>query len=71
LLATKSDFDEVRVDDLPCYALFSLHDAPSLDIPPTVTKFLQNYVDVFPTELPLGVPPIRGIEHLIDLIPGA
>jgi hypothetical protein len=77
LLATKSDFVEVRADNLPCYALvcshvlFSLDDAPSLDIPPAVTKLLQDYTDVFPTELPPGVPPIRGIEHQIDLIPGA
>jgi hypothetical protein len=40
LLATKSDFDDVHDDNLPCYALvcshmlFSLDDAPSLDIPP-------------------------------------
>jgi hypothetical protein len=24
---------------------------------------------VFPTEIPPGLPPIRGIEHQIDLIP--
>ena len=77
MLATKSDFDEVHDDNLPCYALvcshvlFSLDDAPSLDIPPAVTKLLQYYADVFPKELPPGLPPIRGIEHQIDLIPGA
>jgi hypothetical protein len=76
LLATKFDFDDVRDDNLPCYALvcspmlFSLDDAPSLDIPPTITKLLQDYADVFPKELPPGLPPIRGIEHQIDLIPG-
>ncbi|CAJ2651349.1 unnamed protein product [Trifolium pratense] len=31
---------------------------------------LGEYEDVFPTELPNGLPPIRGIEHQIDLIPG-
>jgi hypothetical protein len=46
LLATKSVFDGVRDDNLPCYALvcshmlFSLDDAPSLDIPLAVTKLL-------------------------------
>jgi hypothetical protein len=52
------------------HMLFSLDDAPSLDIPPVVTKLLQDYADVFPKELPLGLPPIRSIEHQIDLILG-
>ncbi|XP_039833241.1 uncharacterized protein LOC120694146 [Panicum virgatum] len=30
-----------------------------------------EYADVFPKEVPPGLPPIRGIEHQIDLIPGA
>ena len=32
---------------------------------------LQEYEDVFPDEVPLGLPPKRGIEHQIDLVPGA
>jgi hypothetical protein len=36
-----------------------------------VADLLQDFEDVFPQETPAGLPPIRGIEHQIDLIPGA
>ncbi|XP_062208944.1 uncharacterized protein LOC133910632 [Phragmites australis] len=77
LLATRADFDELHDANLPCYALVcsrmlvSLDEAPTLHIPPAVANLLQEYKDVFPAELPPGLPPIRGIEHQIDLIPGA
>jgi hypothetical protein len=32
---------------------------------------LQEFKDVFPAEIPPGLPPLRGIEHQIDLIPSA
>ena len=32
---------------------------------------LQEFEDMFPEEMPNGLPPIRGIEHQIDFIPGA
>ena len=77
LLATRADFDDLRDTHLPCYALVcssmlvSLDDAPPLDIPPAVSNLLQEYADVFPTDLPPGLPPLCGIEHQIDLIPDA
>ncbi|WVZ80713.1 hypothetical protein U9M48_028170 [Paspalum notatum var. saurae] len=77
LLATHADFDDLRDTHLPCYALVcssmlvSLDAAPPLDIPPAVSHLLQEYADVFPKDLPPGLPPLRGIEHQIDLIPGA
>ncbi|XP_042446435.1 uncharacterized protein LOC122031383, partial [Zingiber officinale] len=36
-----------------------------------VVVILQDFEDVFPKEVPHGLPPMRGIEHQIDLIPGA
>ena len=41
---------------------------PSL--PSVFSKLLQDYEDVFPDEIPQGLPPIRGIEHQIDFMPG-
>ena len=39
---------------------------------PSEFKFLlQEFADVFSEESPNGLPPIRGIEHQIDLVPGA
>ncbi|XP_044973915.1 uncharacterized protein LOC123441680, partial [Hordeum vulgare subsp. vulgare] len=40
-------------------------------LPPAVINILQEFADVFPQDVPPGLPPIRGIEHQIDLIPGA
>jgi hypothetical protein len=50
--------------------LISLHNLQQ-SLPPIVADVLQEYADVFPSEVPSGLPPLRGIEHLIDLIPGA
>ncbi|KAF8083326.1 hypothetical protein N665_0781s0004 [Sinapis alba] len=36
-----------------------------------MTKLLQDYSDVFPEDIPQGLPPIRGIEHQIDFVPGS
>lgn len=35
-----------------------------------VLALLQKYKDVLSDELPVDLPPIRGIEHQIDLVPG-
>jgi hypothetical protein len=75
ILATKLDLFDIDASTV-CYALickdalFSIDDIAST-LPPTVTNILQEYADVFPHELPPGLPPLRGIEHQIDLIPGA
>ena len=75
-IATKSDLDVIDATTAVCYALickqtlFSLEDI-HLSLPPVVTNLLQEYADVFPKEMPPGLPPIHGIENQIDLIPGA
>jgi hypothetical protein len=50
--------------------LFSLDDI-ARSLPSAVTNILQEFEDIFLVEIPPGLPPFRGIEHQIDLIPGA
>eukprot|EP00258_Populus_trichocarpa_P031547 XP_024447566.1 uncharacterized protein LOC112325356 [Populus trichocarpa] len=40
-------------------------------VPSVVKVLLQEFEDVFPDDIPSGLPPIRGIEHQIDFVPGA
>ena len=40
-------------------------------LPGAVVSLLQDYEDVFPEDVPQGLPPIRGIEHQIDFVPEA
>ena len=42
-----------------------------LALPSAIGSLLQEYKDVYPEETPHGLPPIRGIEHQIDFVPGA
>jgi hypothetical protein len=76
LLTTKSDLDELSASNGPCYALVCKHDLYSIEdvyiaLPLAVADLLQEYMDIFPSEISPGLPPVRGIEHKIDLIPGA
>jgi len=43
----------------------------SSTLPNVAFNVLQEYEDVFLEEVSLGLPPKRGIEHQIDLVPGA
>ena len=57
---------------VPLYkeAYFTTNDLdPSL--PSVAMSLLQEFVDIFPDDVPNGLPPLRGIEHQIDFIPGA
>ena len=43
----------------------------SATLPKDILSFIQDFADIFPEDMPLRLPPVRGIEHQIDLVPGA
>ena len=63
MLATKSEINELIASTSVTYALvckdalISLHDMQQ-SLPPTVANILQEYLDVFPSEIPAGLPPM-------------
>nr|CAD1832771.1 unnamed protein product [Ananas comosus var. bracteatus] len=40
-------------------------------IPPIIVPLIHEFKDVIPEEIPTGLPPMREIQHCIDLVPGA
>ena len=58
----------------PFSSLHASHDAFSFSTPHIqheMHKLLKDYEDVFPTDLPTGLPPERAVTHGIDLILGS
>ena len=69
LFATKSEMREVceNPSSVMHYVLLCKDEAPkaitSHDLPLVFSSLIQEFQDVFPDELPPGLPPLRGIEH--------
>ena len=76
MMARKGDLKELSEPNVMFFVLLykdtllSTNNLPST-LPSVIFDVLQEYEDVFPDEVPPGLPPKRGIEHQIDLVTGA
>jgi hypothetical protein len=76
MMARKGDLKELSDPNTMFFVLLckdnflSTNHLPST-LPSVVFDVLQEYEDMFPEEVPPGLPPKRGIEHQIDLVPCA
>ncbi|KAK2356459.1 hypothetical protein QL285_093789 [Trifolium repens] len=74
MFATENEVKDAIDNGELVYMLFAKNakqDNVETPLKQQLEAILGEYEDVFPIELPIGLPPIRGIEHQIDLIPGA
>ncbi|GJS76143.1 putative nucleotidyltransferase, ribonuclease H [Tanacetum coccineum] len=69
-LLTLSQFeDELEIGD-DVFVLIGKEVAVDSEIPEAMIPLLEEFLDVFPDELPNGLPPLRDIQHHINLEPG-
>ncbi|KAJ0814782.1 putative nucleotidyltransferase, Ribonuclease H [Helianthus annuus] len=70
-LLTISQFQDELEDTDSVFVLIGKAVPEEVEIPEAMVPLLEEFSDVFPVELPDGLPPLRDIQHHIDLEPGS
>ncbi|XP_076905920.1 uncharacterized protein LOC143561833 [Bidens hawaiensis] len=68
---TISQFEDKLKDAYTVFVLLGREVSEKTKIPEAMAPLFDEFVDVFPDELPDGLPPLRDIQHHIDLEPDA
>jgi hypothetical protein len=68
-LLAKQEFIREMLDADQVYLLYGEECSPMNIIPEAITGLLEEFVDVFPKDPPEELPPLRDIQHQIDLVP--
>lgn len=69
LMLSQTPFEEeLRTADVLYVLVATQSTTPaSFRVPPEFAPLIQEFMDVFPADLPTGLPPLRDIQHCIDL----
>ncbi|XP_038721986.1 uncharacterized protein LOC120014137 [Tripterygium wilfordii] len=70
-LLSHRPFEKALSDSSVVYMLISKEVMTGTKIPAEVRDLLIEFGDVFPEDLPIGLPLLRDVQHRIDLIPGS
>ena len=73
LIISKSQFEEEIREHCPIFALVATYATSdrAIEVPTEFSTLITEFQDLFPDELPAGLPPLRDIQHHIDLVPNA
>ena len=69
----EDEFDRESKELKQVYAVVVMDGEPKkvAEIPNSIQPLIKEFEVLFPKELPAGLPPMRNIQHCIDLAPGA
>jgi hypothetical protein len=70
-LLTRREFITEMLASKVVYVLVSKDSCKGEEIPEEIKGLMGEFADVFPIELPNELPPLRDIQHQIDLMPGS
>lgn len=70
-LLTVSQFEDQLEQGGEVFVLIGKEVAEDSEIPEAMIPLIKEFFDVFPDELPDGLPPLHDIQHHIDLEPGS
>ena len=70
-MLTRSGVEKALMENGKGFAIAVREEKESTEIPPSLIPFLKEFSDVVPKEIPHGLPPMRDMQHCIDLVPGS
>jgi hypothetical protein len=70
-LLTRSGVEKALMENGEGFAIVVREEKEPTEIPPSLIPFLKEFSDVVPEEIPHGLPPMRDMQHCIDLVPGS
>ena len=73
LVHNEDEFDKEAKESKQIFAMVLTEETPQtpVEVPAAVQPLITEFKELFPDELPAGLPPMRDIQHCIDLVPGA
>uniref|UniRef100_A0A2N9IIC5 Reverse transcriptase n=1 Tax=Fagus sylvatica TaxID=28930 RepID=A0A2N9IIC5_FAGSY len=70
-LLTRSGVEKALMENGEGFAIVVREEKEPIEIPPSLIPFLKEFSDVVREEIPHGLPPMRDMQHCIDLVPGS